>query len=256
MMFPSLILDKVASDMIDLHDQTLFSYRAYWNQQKARIAETLSILLEKNDQYDHDLQILDMGCNPPFLLACLTQMGLDCQGVDIFPESFASITRDFNLDVIKCDIENEALPLSNNTYDVLLLTEVFEHLRVNPVRTFEEIFRVIRPGGYLLLSTPNLHSLNGIYNFLFHGKAYACASDSVYKQFNIINRLGWFGHMREYTWQEVESFLMETGFVTIETRFFGGASQKPFLQPVYSAFPRLRPIVHFVAYKPIISSDV
>ena len=43
----------------------------------------------------------------------------------------------------------------SNTFDVILMTEVFEHFALNPVKTLERIKTLLRPGGRLLLTTPN-----------------------------------------------------------------------------------------------------
>ena len=52
----------------------------------------------------------------------------------------------------------EALPFANNSFDVIVCTVVVEHLR-SPRDTFNEFFRVLRPGGVLALLTPNKYSL-------------------------------------------------------------------------------------------------
>lgn len=57
-------------------------------------------------------------------------------------------TRDIN---IKCDIID--MPLSNDSVDVILCTEVFEHLK-NPILAVKEFSRILRPDGKLLLTAP------------------------------------------------------------------------------------------------------
>ncbi|WP_071187897.1 class I SAM-dependent methyltransferase [Trichormus sp. NMC-1] len=244
----SKILDDTAFELIQLMESSRWGYKHYWHLQGFRIHETFRILLDKISNLS-DPCILDVGCNPPFLTATLTKLKIDCLGVDLCPESFVDVTDKYNLSVIQADIEQERIPLEDESYDVVILTEVFEHLRINPIHTCSEMYRLVKPGGFLLLSTPNLHSVNGIYNFLFKGQAYTCTTNSIYDEFDLLNKFGFFGHMREYTWQEVESFLIRIGFKTVHTQFLGGASLRPYLKPLYSMFPKLKPIVHFVAYK-------
>jgi ubiquinone/menaquinone biosynthesis C-methylase UbiE len=52
----------------------------------------------------------------------------------------------------------EPLPFAENSFDLVFMTEVIEHL-LDPSRTLNEIRRVLRPNGYLILSTPNLACL-------------------------------------------------------------------------------------------------
>ena len=50
------------------------------------------------------------------------------------------------------------MPFGDASFDLVFMTEVLEHL-FYPDRALEEINRILRPGGYLLLSTPNLACL-------------------------------------------------------------------------------------------------
>lgn len=46
------------------------------------------------------------------------------------------------------------LPFRNNSFDIVLCTEVIEHVD-NQKAAFKEMFRVLKKGGYLVLTTPN-----------------------------------------------------------------------------------------------------
>ena len=70
-----------------------------------------------------------------------------------------------------------------------------------------------------------------------------------FKEFNEINNLGYFGHIREYTWQEMNSLLQAVGYVEQEN-IFAGATKNPSLAPIYSLIPTLRPVLHILAFKP------
>jgi SAM-dependent methyltransferase len=48
-----------------------------------------------------------------------------------------------------------SLPFENNTYDVVLFTDVLEHIIDDPEHVIAEIHRVLRAGGSLILTTPN-----------------------------------------------------------------------------------------------------
>lgn len=52
-----------------------------------------------------------------------------------------------------------ALPFADASFDTVLCTEVIEHVP-NPAQAFAEISRVLKPGGYLLLTTPQTWELH------------------------------------------------------------------------------------------------
>jgi 2-polyprenyl-3-methyl-5-hydroxy-6-metoxy-1,4-benzoquinol methylase len=56
---------------------------------------------------------------------------------------------------------NNPLPVGDGVFDGIVSTEVIEHLE-NPRAVFREFRRVLRPGGWLVLTTPNQESLRSI----------------------------------------------------------------------------------------------
>jgi SAM-dependent methyltransferase len=58
-----------------------------------------------------------------------------------------------------------ALPFADGTYDIVLSTQVLEHVR-DPQRVIAEMARVLKPGGWLFLTTPQSSPLHNLpYNF-------------------------------------------------------------------------------------------
>jgi SAM-dependent methyltransferase len=67
-----------------------------------------------------------------------------------------------------CDINRQALPYADDTFELVTLTEVIEHLDHHRF-ALGEIRRVLRPGGLLVLSTPNILSLSSRMRYLVWG---------------------------------------------------------------------------------------
>lgn len=67
-----------------------------------------------------------------------------------------------------CDLNTQKLLYNDNTFDLITFTEVIEHIE-NHRLTLSEISRVLKPGGYVILSTPNILNLKSRVRFLFCG---------------------------------------------------------------------------------------
>jgi SAM-dependent methyltransferase len=217
-------------------------YGGYLEQQKDRFVSDVEILM---GAVAAPARVLDIGCSPPFVVVMLKALGYDVSGLDVDPVSFTRSQQAFGFDARACDIEHEPLPFADRTFDAVLMCEVFEHLRINPVRTMQEVHRILRPGGLLHLTTPNLFSLGGISNFLLRRRALFGTTRDLYDELNHINVYGFSGHVREYTHREVEGFLLRLGFGQVRALFrFGGT--KIWTRAVYACAPFLRPnvVVH------------
>ena len=66
------------------------------------------------------------------------------------------------------DLNKQKLPYNNNYFDLVTLTEVIEHLE-DYRGNLKDIFRVLKPGGILVISTPNILNIKSRIRFLFFG---------------------------------------------------------------------------------------
>ncbi|HEY6167984.1 MAG TPA: methyltransferase domain-containing protein [Verrucomicrobiae bacterium] len=105
------------------------------------------------------------------------------------------------------DIE-AAFPYADDTFDLVLFTEVLEHITRDPMHTLAEINRITRPGGWLILSTPNCVSQRSVLNALRGTHPYLW---SQYSRQGHRDR-----HNREYTPGEVEKLLKSGGYEILD----------------------------------------
>lgn len=104
------------------------------------------------------------------------------------------------------------LPLADASADAVLFSEVVEHL-VDPDAALDELRRVLRPGGHLLLSTPNLAA--------WYNRALLLAGvQPVFSEVSLRGIHGRpgsqvVGHLRLYTARALRGFLSASGF-TVE----------------------------------------
>jgi methionine biosynthesis protein MetW len=96
---------------------------------------------------------LDVGCGAGHTAAVLTTHGCDYVGVDI-SETAVQQARARGLDA-RCIDDSGALPFADASFDAVVCFEVLEHI-FSPQLSVREMFRVLRPGGVLIATTPNV----------------------------------------------------------------------------------------------------
>lgn len=102
-------------------------------------------------------RLLDIGAYYGLIAGVANRIGWRVAAVDAYPIPEFSSLRIPERNV-ECAIYNactDTLPFPDESFDAVLLSEVLEHLMYSPLPMFREIRRVLRPGGVLLLSTPN-----------------------------------------------------------------------------------------------------
>lgn len=121
---------------------------------------TLS-LLEPNPE----AVLLDCGCgNGELSMKVAERIGTgNVHGIDVYDEDIAQAQAK-GITVHSCDL-NGRFPLNDDSYDVVYASEVIEHL-YDTDRFLKECRRVLRPGGYMILETPNLASWHNIFSLL------------------------------------------------------------------------------------------
>jgi ubiquinone/menaquinone biosynthesis C-methylase UbiE len=170
--------------------------RWYWDFKDEQVIK----LISQTDQY-----IVDIGCGEGILLEkiCKRFPLKNISGIDFMQENIV-ICQNYNLPVTRGDIYSIEIP--DSSVDVVLLCEVIEHL-VYPEKAIKEIYRILRPGGKLIILFPNdvffafTRFLTLKFKELFHD----------------------YGHVTKWTHHKLSKFLEPLGFhstITKSTPFF------------------------------------
>jgi 2-polyprenyl-3-methyl-5-hydroxy-6-metoxy-1,4-benzoquinol methylase len=109
-------------------------------------------------------RLLDIGCGDGELLERLRDLGWQVEGVDS-DERAVRAARVRGLEVHVGTLESQGY--SGASFDAVTMSHVIEHLH-NPVGLVRECRRVLKPGGYLVIVTPNMNSLG----YRLFGKAW------------------------------------------------------------------------------------
>jgi SAM-dependent methyltransferase len=100
------------------------------------------------------------------------------------------------------NMEESRFPYEDNSFEVVLYCEIIEHLLMNPVHTLTEIHRVLKPGGLLVVTTPNVARFGNVLA-LADGR-------SIYDPYSGFGAYG--RHNREYSMGELLHLLEFAGF--------------------------------------------
>jgi SAM-dependent methyltransferase len=105
------------------------------------------------------------------------------------------------------DAEKDAFPYADGYLSTVLCCELLEHLTADPLHMMAEINRILKPGGHLVLTTPNLASLRALAGILqgFHPQLF---SAYIRPRNGVVDAR----HAREYTPTELSKLLEDAGF--------------------------------------------
>jgi len=168
------------------------------------------------------LRALELGANPYFttmLVHHFTDLDVTLANGPMSPASHASQVVDYvdprqqtaatvELAFDQFNVETERFPHDDASFDVVFFCEIIEHLSDDPLRALLEIRRVLKAGGTLILTTPNVARLENVAR-LFVGK-------NIYDPYSAYGPYG--RHNREYTLRELRALLVHAGF-TIDVLF-------------------------------------
>lgn len=95
-------------------------------------------------------RILDLGCGNGCYTTELARRAESVCGIDIQIQNLKA----FRTAIPRIQAAGECLPFANESFDAVTMIEVLEHTRCDS-RVLDECFRVLRPGGLLVLFVPN-----------------------------------------------------------------------------------------------------
>lgn len=149
-------------------------------------------------------KILDYGAGGGELLRRLTQKG----NYELCGSDFMLCPDDLKQKVLwkTADLNNAYFEDWENTFDIVTAVEVIEHLE-NPRRTIRELKKMIKPGGWLILTTPNPVSVRSLLSLAVRGH-YVDFLDSSYP-----------AHITPVLPMDLSRILRESGFSNYEIIF-------------------------------------
>jgi 2-polyprenyl-3-methyl-5-hydroxy-6-metoxy-1,4-benzoquinol methylase len=110
-------------------------------------------------------RVLEVGAEPYQLPVAYQELGHEVVGLDLDPHRGSRVIENHNLDIRQANINHDQFPLDDDSFDIVVFSEVIEHL-FRPLHALREIHRVLCSEGALIITTPNLYRLSNIVRFL------------------------------------------------------------------------------------------
>ena len=162
--------------------------------------------------YPPPADVIELGSAPGDQIAALARLGYRATSVDLGASEdggssgergrFRRLLDDARVEHIVWDLERVPYPLLDDSFDAVLMTAVFEHLRDYPLRSLIEVRRILRPHGRLYLTTPNAAYLMNRLRLLTGKSVYTPLRDWMHGVCVPHAR-----HAREYTFDEIAELM-------------------------------------------------
>lgn len=202
-------VNTVYANVSQLLDELIDPDDSYHQTHRKRIGRTLSVLLDEQPTTGALLELGTSGVIPLALKEFVPELQVHVTEFDLSkPEtgkkSFTKGERKRSCPVYRVNLEETPIPVEDETFDYVVCTEIIEHMEKDPMFMMAEINRVLKPGGTLVLTTPNVVSTHGINAMLENKEPYFYMH---YRQAGTLDR-----HNYEYSLWSISQVMRAAGF--------------------------------------------
>jgi SAM-dependent methyltransferase len=195
---------------LNLYSKTLDAESCeYWIHHEGRfkyITHLISDLIDDAQRSGCKIErVLDIGNSYQTMMINRIWPGLHIDTMGFLAERYrpSGETKHYGYDLNDAHYPERWISLDKNEkYDLILFLEVIEHLYTAPEKILDFLGSILKPGGYIIIQTPNAASLIKRLRLLFGENPY----ERIRK-----DRMNP-GHFREYTEQEIRDIAMHSGF--------------------------------------------
>ena len=183
-------------------------------------------VLEVLSRYELE-RILDVGCGDGNFTVLMAKAckAREVYGIEISKEG-VEMARKNGVNCYQLDVDEEDLPFEDDFFDAVTALELIEHL-YDPEHFLEEVYRVLKPDGLFVLSTPNLASIHNRIALLFGYQPYSILVSLKYYVGHMSISAGGAtpDHIRFFTLRSLKELLKIHGFEVLTVK--GSCAQLP-----------------------------
>jgi len=198
-------------------EQARKNMEEYFQGSADRFAMLLSALAQ---HLPAESRVLDAGAGHGVLAAVLAKGGFRAHACDIHPG--LPIFDALQIPYQSWHLEADPAPYADDCFDAVVLSQTIEHFTYSPRHALEEIIRITRPGGLILIDAPNISCFRNI-SRLLRGKTlhwdfathYLAQEPAIYKGIPYYDR-----HNHEYCKQYLLDIAGFFGLGIEELRYY------------------------------------
>lgn len=169
----------------------------FWHYQKLK---NVCDLIDNNPK-----DVLDVGCASGWLLSEVAKNypKAQCTGIDVYKKALDYGSKNYkNLKLIEADAHK--LPFSEKSFDLIICTEVLEHVQ-DPKGVLQEIKRVLKPGGVVIVE---MDTNNLLFRLIWFG--WTRFKGRVWKD----------SHLHQFNQKRIKKIIINSGLSLLKQKFF------------------------------------
>lgn len=211
-------IEKLREEIIKTGNESEIEYFDYHEKRYVRMAESISARLPKG------ATILDVGSHYLHSSIILNELGYELYAVDVSAfweiEFIQQRIEAYNIQgVAEDDLESfESIKDWSDRFDCVLFTEIMEHITFNPVLFWTRIYHVMKEGGFIYVTTPNVFALPNVIRAF---KNILSLKGIGIRVQDVFDHVTYGHHWKEYSKREMkEYFKMLSNDFGVECRYF------------------------------------
>ncbi len=202
------VFQTIAEEINQTGHANELEYFRFHQNRKARLVSYLDTQYAAASKGER-LRVLDIGSHYLHSSMILAQRGFEVDAMDVsefWDMDFVKARAEkFRLNpIVENDLSKmEAFKNVENEYDLVVFTEIMEHITFNPIVFWKRIYQILKPGGVIYVSTPNAFALP---NYIRNLKNTLLMKSIGVSVDDIFSKVTYGHHWKEYSANEIKTY--------------------------------------------------